>query len=130
VLRAHRPAGGIRTRQAAPTVGRCRRELTRSQQRDGVAGASSQWVSSVKHAGSDALDRLEPLLSKIRCFSELKEARRGIFYRQRRSFLHFHEDSAGLFADLFDGAVDIRLRVVTRVEKNALLKKVADILAR
>ena len=30
----------------------------------------------------------------------LKERSRGVFYRQSQAFLHFHEDSKGLFADL------------------------------
>lgn len=54
----------------------------------------------MKHAGAAALDRLEPLLIQIRALGRLKERSRGVFYLKSRAFLHFHEDAAGLFADL------------------------------
>ena len=56
----------------------------------------------MKHAGSAALDRLAPLLERLRGFPGLKEKSRGVFYRAGNAFLHFHEDPAGLFADLRD----------------------------
>ena len=52
------------------------------------------------HATHAALDRLEPLLQKIRQFEVLKEKSRGIFYYRSTAFLHFHEDATGLFADI------------------------------
>jgi hypothetical protein len=54
----------------------------------------------MKHAGPAALDSLEPLLQKLRKIPGLLERKRGIFYHQGTAFLHFHEDPAGLFADL------------------------------
>jgi hypothetical protein len=54
----------------------------------------------MKHAGPRALDALEPLLRKVRSLQALRERRRGTFYRRGRAFLHFHEDPAGLFADV------------------------------
>jgi hypothetical protein len=54
----------------------------------------------MKHAGAAALDQLEPLLDRIRECGVLKEKSRGIFYLKSRAFLHFHEDPAGLFADI------------------------------
>lgn len=54
----------------------------------------------MKHAGEAALDRLEPLLAAVRRLPGLKERSRGIFYKGGTAFLHFHEDPAGLFADL------------------------------
>lgn len=54
----------------------------------------------MKHAGPTALDDLAPLLSELRALPGLVEKGRGIFYRKSRAYLHFHEDSAGLFADL------------------------------
>jgi hypothetical protein len=56
----------------------------------------------VKHAGSAALDQLSPLLERLRAFPAMKERSRGVFYRAGRAFLHFHEDPAGLFADIRD----------------------------
>jgi hypothetical protein len=56
----------------------------------------------VKHAGAAALDRLEPLLAAVRALPGPVEKTRGVFYLKSRAFLHFHEDPAGLFADLRD----------------------------
>jgi hypothetical protein len=53
----------------------------------------------MKHAGSEALDRLADLIAAIRARG-LKEPRRGVFYRKGKAWLHFHEDKAGLFADI------------------------------
>jgi hypothetical protein len=54
----------------------------------------------MKHAGTGALEALGELLESIRTRTTLVERRPGIFYRGGRAFLHFHEDRAGLFADL------------------------------
>jgi hypothetical protein len=54
----------------------------------------------VKHAGSATLDSLEPLLERLRATGLLKEKSRGVFYVKSRAFLHFHEDPAGVFADI------------------------------
>ena len=54
----------------------------------------------MRHARAEALDQLEPLLQRIRAYGVLKEMSRGIFYRGSKAFLHFHEDPAGLFADI------------------------------
>jgi hypothetical protein len=54
----------------------------------------------MKHAGAAALDSLEPLLIRIRAHAALKEKSRGCFYLKQKGFLHFHEDPAGMFADL------------------------------
>jgi hypothetical protein len=54
----------------------------------------------MKHAGPQALDRLEPLIARIRELPGLAEKARGVFYRKSRAFLHFHEDPKGLFADI------------------------------
>jgi hypothetical protein len=58
----------------------------------------------MKHAGDVALDTVEDLLVAIRRHEGLKEKKRGTFYRRGSGFLHFHEDPAGMFADLKTGA--------------------------
>lgn len=58
----------------------------------------------MKHAGPTALDDLAPLLAELRALPGLVEKGRGVFYRKSRALLHFHEDPAGLFADLRDPA--------------------------
>ena len=74
----------------------------------------------MKHAGPEALDALADLLSAIRAHG-LKEPRPGVFYRKGRAWLHFHEDKAGLFADIRAGAEWERLRVSEPEERAALL---------
>ena len=75
----------------------------------------------MKHAAAAALDRLEPLLARLRGLPGLKEKARGTFYLKSRAFLHFHEGPAGLFADVRanDGADFDRLRVETEDEREA-----------
>ncbi len=76
----------------------------------------------MKHAGPQALDALEPLLKKLRGIAGLVERKRGIFYRGATAFLHFHEDPAGLFADLKRGADFERYPVNTPAESARLLR--------
>ena len=56
----------------------------------------------MKHAGTTTLVLLAPLLDSIRreAGAALVERKSGTFYRRGAAFLHFHEDPAGLFADL------------------------------
>ena len=78
----------------------------------------------MKHATSAALEGLSGLLDLIRAKDGLTEKKLGIFYRKSKSFLHFHEDPAGLFADLSVGADFARYPVNTRQEWNALLSAI------
>lgn len=81
----------------------------------------------MKHAGPTALDRLEPLLERLRPLPGLTEKGRGVFYRRSRAFLHFHEDPGGLYADVrFEGADFERVRVETDAEQAALFARVAE----
>jgi hypothetical protein len=75
----------------------------------------------MKHATATALGDLAELLDQIRTREGLKEKKLGLFYRKSKSFLHFHEDPKGLFADLGAGANFNRYPVNTRQEWNALL---------
>lgn len=75
----------------------------------------------MKHAGPDVLDDLEGLLGTIRKAPKLTERKRGIFYRGSVAFLHFHEDPAGLFADLKVGRAFERHRVSTASERRDFL---------
>jgi hypothetical protein len=72
-----------------------------------------------------ALDELEPVLVQLRALPDLKEKSRGTFYRKSQAFLHFHEDPAGLFADVrLDGAEFTRMRVNSKAEQRALMTAV------
>jgi hypothetical protein len=70
----------------------------------------------MKHATATTLAGLSELLEQIRTRHLLKEKKLGIFYLRSKSFLHFHEDKAGLFADLSVGADFVRYPVNTRHE--------------
>ena len=74
----------------------------------------------MKHAGSIALLRLSDLISAVRARG-LKEQRAGVFYRKGRAWLHFHEDKAGLFADIRVGSEWERFRVSEPQERANLL---------
>ena len=79
----------------------------------------------MKHAGASALDQLEPLLADMRALPGLKEKSRGVFYRGGKAFLHFHEDPAGLFADVRLAGTDFdRFRVESAAERKAFLAAV------
>jgi hypothetical protein len=83
----------------------------------------------MKHAGAASLDRLEELLGKLRQTGALKEKSRGVFYLQSKAALHFHEDPAGLFADLRVGDEWQRMAVNTDADRATLLRRVTDLLA-
>ena len=65
----------------------------------------------MKHAGAGALDALSDLLESLRTRTPLVEKRPGTFHVKGKAFLHFHEDRAGLFADLRQGGEWQRLPV-------------------
>jgi hypothetical protein len=78
----------------------------------------------MKHAGDAALNQLEDVIVELRRIPGLKEKKRGVFYRGASAFLHFHEDPAGLFADMRMGPVWVRLPVNTPAQKRSVLSKV------
>ena len=83
----------------------------------------------MKHAGDAALDLIEPLLREIRACEGLVERKRGIWHRNSRAFLHFHEDLDGMFADLRVGADFERFRVSSASEQRAFLRRLRRALA-
>ena len=79
----------------------------------------------MRHITPEQLDRLEPLLQELRGIPELREKKRGVFYRKSRAFLHFHEDPAGLFADLRLTGPDFdRFEVSSKTQQRTLLRKI------
>jgi hypothetical protein len=75
----------------------------------------------MKHAGAETLQELSDLLDQIRQRQGLKEKKLGIFYRKSKSFLHFHEDPAGIFADISSGDHFHRYPANSTKEQRALL---------
>lgn len=76
----------------------------------------------MKHASEETLNALADLLAEIRLVGGLTEKKRGIFYRKSQAFLHFHDDSAGLFADLRDDKDWERFAINTPEERSHLLE--------
>jgi hypothetical protein len=85
---------------------------------------SVPYSAFVRHARSEALDELEPLLRDLRSVPGLVEKSRGVFYRRSKAFLHFHEDPSGLHADVLLDKDFERFRVQTAQEKTQLLNRV------
>ena len=78
----------------------------------------------MKHATDVALDALEPLLRELRRFDALTERKRGVFYRGSSAFIHFHEDSAGFFADAKVSPDWVRFDVTTAAQRRAFVREV------
>jgi len=78
----------------------------------------------MKHAGQDALDRLEPLLKDLRKRTALKEKSRGTFYRGSKAFLHFHEHGEEFYADLRTGDDFERFAATTTTDRKHLLRHI------
>ena len=80
----------------------------------------------MKHITTEGLDSIEALLESIRAIQTdgLKEKKRGVWYRKSKAFLHFHEDPAGIFADLkHDDGVFHRFPVNTKKQCASLLTR-------
>jgi hypothetical protein len=79
----------------------------------------------MRHVGKDAPANLEPVLDALRERDALEEKSPASFYLRSKAFVHFHEDAAGLFADLKEDLVSFtRYRVTTATEQRAFLARV------
>ena len=84
----------------------------------------------MRHITRERLEELGPLLERLRRIDELTEKRPGGFSVKSRAFLHFHEDPAGLFADVrLDGSEFTRMPVSDPAEQDALIAAVEATLA-
>lgn len=75
----------------------------------------------MKHAGPGAIAALADLVAAVRARGGVAEPRPGVFYRKGKAWLHFHEDTAGLFADLRNHDEWQRFHVSQPHERAALL---------
>ena len=79
----------------------------------------------MKHAGPNTLKTLAPVLRQLRKRRLLVEKRPGAFYLRSKAFLHFHEDPAGIFADVKEEILTFkRYRARTSREQKKLLCRV------
>lgn len=83
----------------------------------------------MKHATPDTLAQLKGLLDRLRGLPRMIERRPGIFYVKGKAFLHFHEDPAGIFADVKVGNDWKRLAVTGARSRSDLVKLAARTLA-
>lgn len=83
----------------------------------------------MKHATPATLSTIETLLRHVRSHPNLTERKPGIFYRKSVAFLHFHEDPAGLFADLKGPSGFDRFPANSAAKRTRLLREVASRLA-
>lgn len=84
----------------------------------------------MKHAGATALATLAPLLGDVRrvACTVWVERKPGTFYRRGAACLHFHEDPAGLFADLKVEGAWQRFAVDGAAQRAALLRAIERLL--
>jgi len=79
-------------------------------------------VRIVRHITPERVHELDGVLPRIRAFDELTEKKPSTFYKKSVAFLHFHEDPAGLFADVkLDGRTFTRMRATDPDEQDALV---------
>jgi hypothetical protein len=79
----------------------------------------------VRHARDDDLDRIEPLLVRLRAIDGITEKSRGVFYRRSKACLHFHADGDDTYADVrLDTDSFERSRATTKAEQRALVAAV------
>ena len=83
----------------------------------------------MKHAGPRTLARIAPLLEELRTRGAIREKRPGVFYLKSRAFLHFHDDPAGIFADVRLADDFVRLPVTSRAEQLDMLDRIDDCLS-
>jgi hypothetical protein len=77
---------------------------------------------------SATLDRLEPLLILLRENESLREVRPAEFHLKGRGFLHFHEGSDGVVADVLLNAGRVRMPVTSPAQQAEFLERIGDIL--
>jgi hypothetical protein len=84
--------------------------------------------ATMKHATPETIDAIAAVLGIVRARPELTERKHGTFYRKASAFLHFHEDPAGLFADVKGANGWERIQVDAPGGSAALLARVHAIL--
>ncbi len=85
-------------------------------------------MKTQRHAGAAALERISPLLDDLRAYPMLVEKRPGVFYLGMREFMHFHELSGDVVADVRLTRAFTRMPVTTRAGQLDLLDRIADCL--
>jgi hypothetical protein len=82
--------------------------------------AHRKTLNQMKRASLATLQQLEPLLVRVRGLAGLVERKPGMFYRRSSAFLHFHEDAAGIFADVKLNGAEFERLPVSSVRQRAV----------
>jgi hypothetical protein len=77
---------------------------------------------------SSTLEGLKPLLDVLRAHPALRELRPAEFYLDDRSFVHFHEEPEGVFADVLFTKGRVHMPVSSAAEQGELLERVDQVL--
>ena len=83
----------------------------------------------MKHASAATLRRIEGLLNELRALPGVREKGTGKFYCKGSALLHFHEDPAGLFADIKVDGEWIRRAVNSETDRARLVRDARRLLA-
>jgi len=84
----------------------------------------------MKHASEAALEGIQPVLLELRQLDGMRERKPGLFYRKSAAFIHFHQDPAGIFADVRRDREWLRLPVNTASERRQFVRLVKEMLER
>ena len=76
------------------------------------------------------LERLAPLLAVLRGYSSLSEVQPTVFHLDGRDFIHFHETSDGVVADVRLAKGQVRMRAATDAEQAELLERIDETLSK
>jgi hypothetical protein len=83
----------------------------------------------MKHATPETLKQIGSLLGALRKLPKAVERRPGVFYVKGKAFLHFHEDPAGIFADIKIGNDWKRFAINAARSRSEFLKLATRILS-
>ncbi len=73
-----------------------------------------------------ALGLIEPFLARVREVPGLTEKKTGVFYCGAKAFLHFHEDEAGMFADVSLPTGWVRVPINSEADENSLIALISE----
>ena len=77
---------------------------------------------------SSTLEALRPVLDVLRAHPALHEVRPAEFYLDERSFVHFHEEPEGVFADVLLTKGRLHMPASSVAEQGELLERVDQVL--
>jgi len=72
------------------------------------------------------IEQLAPLLRTLRANSALREIRPAVFHLDGRDFLHFHEEDAGIVADVRLTTRFVRMPVSSETDQGELLEQIDE----